>query len=134
MMILFFIYAILGYFLFSSIIDGDVINDNFTNFSNFGTSLIVLLRSITGEDWNIIMFDTVSALGRIVSVIYFTSFRLIGSNVMLNLFVLVILQQFNTYYVPADSVISKFKDNLEHFKQVWKNFSIRYGGLKVKEN
>jgi hypothetical protein len=31
-------------------------------------------------------------------------------------------------------VISKFKDNLEYFKVTWKEFSVRFGGLKIKEN
>lgn len=55
--LVYFIFAILGVFLFGSINSGWVINaDN--NFSDFHHSFELLFRCSTGEDWYKIMFDT----------------------------------------------------------------------------
>ena len=56
-MLIYFIFAVLGTFLFRRITEGIAINDQF-NFSNFGMSLLVVIRMSTGEDWNYIMKDT----------------------------------------------------------------------------
>ena len=54
---------------------------------------------------------------------------------MLNLFVLVILQQFDKYYLPKDNILEKFKNDFENFKETWKEFTLsRYNCLKIKES
>jgi len=73
------------------------------NFSNFGMAMLMLFRMSTGEDWNYVMFDCSreekdgcipgrTCGNKITAMIYFISFILICTDVMLNLFVLVILQ------------------------------------------
>lgn len=57
LMLIFFIFAVLGVFIFGNITEGDVIDD-YTNFKNFGFGMMILLRISTGEDWNRIMYDT----------------------------------------------------------------------------
>ena len=57
-LLIFFVYSILGCFLFSDIIEGKIIN-NTNNFSNFGNSLITLFRVLTGEDWYKVMYDCI---------------------------------------------------------------------------
>ena len=47
LVILFFIYAILGVFLFSDVVGGEAITP-YNNFSNFGFSMLTLLRVSTG--------------------------------------------------------------------------------------
>lgn len=54
--ILFFIFAILGCFLFNNITKG-VIIDGYSNFSTFGNSMLMCIRILTGEQWPQIMFD-----------------------------------------------------------------------------
>ena len=56
--LVFFIYAILGNFLFKDVIAGSII-DGYYNFQNFISALIILFRCSTGEDWWYIMFDTI---------------------------------------------------------------------------
>jgi hypothetical protein len=56
-MLIFFIFAVLGVFIFGTITEGEVI-DTYTNFNNFGFAMMMLLRVSTGEDWNRIMYDT----------------------------------------------------------------------------
>ena len=54
--LVFFIYSILGCFLFRDMTSGDVLNQ-YTNFSNFHNAIILLFRCATGEDWYRVMFD-----------------------------------------------------------------------------
>jgi len=53
--------------------------------------------------------------------------------IMLNLFVLVIIQQFEIYYLDADNVISRFKDEIEKFKVTWTHFTRDHNCLKIKD-
>ena len=53
---------------------------------------------------------------------------------MLNLFVLVIIQQFETYYMAVDNPITKFKKNLEVFMVTWVEFTAtKYRCLRLRE-
>lgn len=59
LILIFFIFAILGVFIFNDVTSGEVIDD-YVNFQNFGNAMIMCLRISTGEDWNVIMFDTMN--------------------------------------------------------------------------
>jgi hypothetical protein len=48
---------------------------------------------------------------------------MISTFIMLNLFILVIIQQFELYYLQEDNVLEKFKENLELFKKTWTKFT-----------
>ena len=73
--------------------------------------------------------------GTMYAPIYFILFILICKYIMLNLFILVILQQFDKYYLPADNIISKFKVDLQKFKDTWKLFTQeKYNCQKIKES
>ena len=43
---------------------------------------------------------------------YFLSFVVLCTLVVLNLFILVILQQFETYYLPENNTLNSFKNDL----------------------
>ena len=53
-MLLLFIFSVIGMSMFSQVIPQTYINDNM-NFSNFSMSIIILIRCATGENWNLIM-------------------------------------------------------------------------------
>lgn len=54
---------------------------------------------------------------------------------MLQLFILVIIQQFDKYYLSQDNRIKTFKDDLEKFFRTWKYFTQKkYRCYKIKEN
>lgn len=55
-LLVFFIYSVLGVFLFSDVYTGNVV-DEYNNFSNFGMAMVLLIRCSTGENWWIVMFD-----------------------------------------------------------------------------
>jgi hypothetical protein len=55
-MLIFFIYSILGSFIFGTVKKGAILDD-YTNFNNFGLAMLTLVRASTGEDWNKMMYD-----------------------------------------------------------------------------
>lgn len=103
---LMFVYAVLGMNLFG---DYETLESLRTgrveNFRNFGSSLMVLLRVITRDEWKRIMIDTMKCeydfdgvaanCTRIfIPAIYFTSFILMGAYFLLSLIIAVILNKF----------------------------------------
>jgi hypothetical protein len=97
----------------------------------------------TGEDWPKIMFDTNNTdgdciegetCGTVIAPLYFISFIVIVSFVMLNLFILVIIQQFDQYYLSDDNVLAKFEKDLYIFKNSWTKFAKSNKCIKVKDN
>jgi voltage-gated sodium channel len=87
--ILFFIYAIVGHHLFR--------NADPAHWSSFPTSLITLFQIITLEGWVNIMEPIVSDLGLIYWV-YFASFIVIGTFIIINLFISVIVRKSEEAY------------------------------------
>jgi hypothetical protein len=145
LMLIFFMFAILGNFMFSDVKYGEVVSE-FKNFTNFDNAFLLLFAISTGEDWNKIMFDCsrTEADGCIVgetcgaaplSYGYFFMMVLICSHVMLNLFILVIIGQFEKYYLPKENMITLFKNDQQSFMRVWKKYTQdRYNCKCIKEN
>lgn len=57
LILIFFMFSIMGNFLFWNIREGDVIDSEYKNFSNIWTSFLLVFALATGEDWNKVMFD-----------------------------------------------------------------------------
>jgi hypothetical protein len=103
--------------------------------------MIILLRISTGEAWPTIMYDTMNLsddcipgvnCGTPLAPLFFIVFVMVCSYVMLNLFVLIILQQFELYYLPDDNILQTFGKDLEDFKVSWLNFSKEHGGIRIR--
>ena len=99
LMLLFFVLAIMGQFMFSEVKSGDIINE-YKNFTVFDQSFLLLFSISTGEDWNIIMYDCSKTkpncidgetCGSEFAPAYFIAVILLNTYVMLNLFILVII-------------------------------------------
>jgi hypothetical protein len=140
--LVFFIYAVLGCYLFGNVSTGDVIS-NFYNFSNFGLAMILCLKIATGEDWNKFMFDCARTstkcaaglgCGNPVAYVYFLSFKLVVSFIMLNLFVLVVLQLFEKYFIETGNMVSKFREDLEIFQENWQSCGPSHSGYMLAQN
>jgi len=98
-------FAILGNFAFGTVIEGEVINDN-KNYVNAMNGFLFLFALSTGEDWNKVMFDCSRRselnggngcteglnCGTNWSFVFHTMLIVICTYVMLNLFILVIIQ------------------------------------------
>ena len=53
---------------------------------------------------------------------------------MLNLFILVIITQFETFYVNEDNPIKKFSKNLDLFMKTWIFYTVsKYRCIKMRE-
>ena len=132
MLLIFFVYAILGVNLFAKVKDGDQLRDRAT-FHNFGSAILILVRISTGEAWPGLMHDsavqppecnrqTGECGDPLVSYIYFVSFVIIETYVILNLFIAVLLDKFND--VVADEVMAQHltDEETDRFFTVWREF------------
>jgi hypothetical protein len=140
--LVYFIFSVLAVFFFKDVSQGIMIDD-YMNFSNFGYSLQMMLRLSTGEDWPTVMYDVSYAAddcipsvncGTPYAPFFFILFVLIQQYIMVDLFVLIILQQFDLYYLPSDNVLDRFKTDLLNFKYCWKKFALEFECFKIRGN
>lgn len=125
-----FIYAILGVFLFSSVSYGKFI-DEFNNFSDFGMACLMLLRISTLGDWPFIMTECAAVSGRTVAALYFSSFMVITVLVILNLFIMVIIQNYEDFEMNPNSSLHIFTKQTRKFNLSWEKFSGFSHGIKI---
>jgi hypothetical protein len=71
--------------------------------------------------------------GSSLAPIFYILFILIITHVMLNLFILVIIQQFEMFYVNDDNPIKVFSDHFTEFHRIWIQETIRFQCKKIKE-
>ncbi|XP_062930030.1 probable voltage-dependent N-type calcium channel subunit alpha-1B isoform X1 [Mobula hypostoma] len=130
---LFFIYAIIGMQVFGNIaLDDDSAINRHNNFRTFLQAVMLLFRSATGEGWQEIMLACLSKspcdprsgidrdeCGSDFAYFYFVSFIFLCSFLMLNLFVAVIMDNFE--YLTRDSSILG-PHHLDEFVRVWADY------------
>ncbi|XP_041654848.1 voltage-dependent L-type calcium channel subunit alpha-1D-like [Cheilinus undulatus] len=133
---LFFIYAVIGMQVFGKIamVDGTQINRN-NNFQTFPQSVLLLFRCATGEAWQEIMLaclpgklcDSESdynpgeerTCGSGFAIIYFITFYMLCAFLIINLFVAVIMDNFD--YLTRDwSILGPH--HLDEFKRIWSEY------------
>ncbi|XP_029455730.1 voltage-dependent L-type calcium channel subunit alpha-1C isoform X4 [Rhinatrema bivittatum] len=135
---LFFIYAVIGMQVFGKIDlnDNTEINRN-NNFQTFPQAVLLLFRCATGEAWQEIMLaclpnkncDPASELGNSTevdnscgssfAVFYFISFYMLCAFLIINLFVAVIMDNFD--YLTRDwSILGPH--HLDEFKRIWAEY------------
>jgi hypothetical protein len=128
------IYAILGQQLFAHVKYGATFNED-ANFRSFGSALLLLLRAATGEDWNALQSDLANTEdcsnnpswddsfprgcgSPVAALIFFVSFTVTVSFVLLNLVVGLLLEAFSN-----EGVGSKLSaEQIEQFSEVWAEF------------
>ncbi|CAG9828455.1 unnamed protein product, partial [Diabrotica balteata] len=135
---LFFIYAVIGMQMFGKIESNDMesssqITRN-NNFGSFFQAVLVLFRSATGEAWQEIMMDcadtpaakchsnlkkVVTTCGSVVAYPFFISFYVLCSFLIINLFVAVIMDNFD--YLTRDwSILGPH--HLDEFIRLWSEY------------
>ncbi|XP_029034340.2 muscle calcium channel subunit alpha-1 isoform X1 [Osmia bicornis bicornis] len=135
---LFFIYAVIGMQVFGKIaIDDDTSIDRNNNFQSFPQAVLVLFRSATGEAWQEIMmdcsaqpgivmcdpnsdeFNNQNGCGSDIAFPYFISFYVLCSFLIINLFVAVIMDNFD--YLTRDwSILGPH--HLDEFIRLWSEY------------
>ncbi|KAJ8412090.1 hypothetical protein AAFF_G00143570 [Aldrovandia affinis] len=133
---LFFIYAVIGMQVFGKIalIDGTQINRN-NNFQTFPQAVLLLFRCATGEAWQEIMLACMYGkrcdpksdylpgeeytCGASFAILYFMSFYMLCAFLIINLFVAVIMDNFD--YLTRDwSILGPH--HLDEFKKIWAEY------------
>uniref|UniRef100_A0A8D3CIH0 Voltage-dependent N-type calcium channel subunit alpha n=1 Tax=Scophthalmus maximus TaxID=52904 RepID=A0A8D3CIH0_SCOMX len=142
---LFFIYAIIGMQVFGNIkLNEDTEINHHNNFRTFLQALMLLFRSATGESWHEIMLSCLShracdersgshgkECGSDFAYFYFVSFFFLCSFLMLNLFVAVIMDNFE--YLTRDSSILG-PHHLDEFIRVWAEYDpAAWGRIKYPD-
>uniref|UniRef100_A0A8D3E996 Voltage-dependent L-type calcium channel subunit alpha n=1 Tax=Scophthalmus maximus TaxID=52904 RepID=A0A8D3E996_SCOMX len=133
---LFFIYAVIGMQIFGKValVDGTQINRN-NNFQTFPQAVLMLFRCATGEGWQEVMMASMygkkcdpksdflpgeeNTCGSNFAVFYFLSFYCLCAFLILNLFVAVIMDNFD--YLTRDwSLLGPH--HLDEFKKIWAEY------------
>eukprot|EP00736_Rhodelphis_marinus_P009837 Rmarinus@m.21844 len=143
LLLLFFLYAVIGVHAFGNVKRTSVLGDH-TNMESFGSALALLFRVTTLQGWPEIMdaygIDTECDPDRpgdvidpsmlccsseepyencgnnILSFMFFVSFVLLGVIVIVNLFVAVVLENFDTMFNTQSLT---YEAQLEHFMRTW---------------
>ena len=95
-----FIYTLLGKRLFQGKLiseDGEIPR---ANFNNFFWSFVTVFQLVTGEKWDVILYNTVGPNGWIY-LAYFISLIIICGYILLNLFIAILIEQFDENIIPS---------------------------------
>ncbi|XP_063905113.1 sodium channel protein 60E isoform X3 [Zophobas morio] len=130
-----FIYAIIGMFLFGHVKQQGALDD-MVNFQTFGRSMHLLFRLITSAGWNDVLESLMieppdcnptfrnQSNGDcgypLLSIIYFTSFIIINYMIVINMYIAIILENFNQAHQEEE--IGIVEDDLEMFYIRWSKY------------
>uniref|UniRef100_A0A3Q1EIG6 Voltage-dependent L-type calcium channel subunit alpha n=1 Tax=Acanthochromis polyacanthus TaxID=80966 RepID=A0A3Q1EIG6_9TELE len=133
---IFFIYAVIGMQTFGKVaVDDDTHINRNCNFQTFFMAVLVLFRCATGEQWQEIMLAALPgrrcdpesdtepgeefSCGSNLSYIYFISFFMLCAYLIINLFIAVIMDNFE--YLTRDWTVLG-THHLDEFKRVWSDY------------
>ncbi|XP_037079041.1 sodium channel protein 60E-like [Pollicipes pollicipes] len=135
-----FIYAIIGIALFANVKHSGVIDD-IMNFETFGNSMILLFRLITSAGWNDVLDPLMAQppdcdpdlraengdylpygnCGQpLFAIIYFVTFIVINFMIVINMYIAVILENFNQAHQEEE--IGIVEEDLEMFYVRWAKY------------
>ncbi|KRX08462.1 hypothetical protein PPERSA_12943 [Pseudocohnilembus persalinus] len=135
-----FLYSVLGMNLFGYVKPTDDGITDKANFSGFFRSFFILFKCSTGESWNLVLRDIVqdqapnnacvnissyedyqehglNGCGSSVGYLYFITFQIIFSMIVLNLFVAVILEGFDKITKDEESTLKPYQ--VQQFVEEW---------------
>lgn len=144
MFLLILFYALTGVILFGNVKFGEHIGRfRQANFKTAPNGMAMLFRIVTGEDWNKIMHDcmvsppycTLAAnywetdCGNFTgSLIFFCSFYVIITYIVLNLLVAIIMENFSLFYSNEEDALLSYAD-IRNFQNTWNMVDIQQRGL-----
>lgn len=101
-----------------------VVNEYY-NFDNFYYAFLLVFRATSGETWPIMMKEfanvDLNVIGPHVSIAYFIGMIFMCAVIMLNLFILVVLQQYDEFHQKEENPLERFGEMLDLFKKSWNN-------------
>ncbi|CAD8208793.1 unnamed protein product [Paramecium pentaurelia] len=126
------VFALFGCQLYGQIDSGQIMDDQI-NFHNIAQAMLTLFKCASGDDWRTIMTDTMhhnpncstdsSYCGSTYNQIYFFLFMLLSNYVFLNLFVLGLIEQFESFFQVQNSIIQTYVENEDRIKTIWCKYS-----------
>ena len=120
----FFVFAIVAMNLFGEAKRDDNLFNEYANFEGFLSSLLLLFQCMTGEDWNSVMYNLKNQ-GYNVAVPFFALFLLTNKYMLLNLFIAIILENFEAALQADPEKVAQ--RNLEDFIREWSNIRKEIG-------
>ena len=132
MFLLMLVYAFAGVILFGCVKFGPELGRH-ANFKTVPNAIVLLMRIVTGEDWNKIMHDCMVVPPRctrggsywesdcgnsMASILNFCSFYIIITYIALNLLVAIIMENFSLFYSNEEDALLSYTD-IRHFQTVW---------------
>ncbi|EGW00834.1 Sodium channel protein type 11 subunit alpha [Cricetulus griseus] len=126
-----FIYAIFGMNCFSKVERGSGIDDIF-NFETFSGSMLCLFQVTTSAGWDSLLSPMLASKADTnsssqdscqqprVAIIYFVSYIIISFLIVVNMYIAVILENFNT--ATEESADPLGEDDFEIFYEIWEKF------------
>ncbi len=144
MFLLIVCYALAGVILFGSVKYGEAVNRQ-ANFRTAINSVSMLFRIVTGEDWNRVLHDCM--LSRpyctkrrnsnywdndcgnwVAAIIYFCSFYVIITYIVLNLLVAIIMENFSLFYSNEEDALLSYAD-IRNFQSTWNIVDVNQRGM-----
>eukprot|EP00095_Tigriopus_kingsejongensis_P008699 maker-scaffold483_size159862-snap-gene-0.43 protein:Tk08699 transcript:maker-scaffold483_size159862-snap-gene-0.43-mRNA-1 annotation:"hypothetical protein L798_10696" len=144
MFLLITVYALAGVILFGSVKYGEAINRQ-ANFRTAWYGMSMLFRTVTGEDWNRVLHDCMLSppycthqagasfwetdCGNVVAaIIYFCSFYVIITYIVLNLLVAIIMENFSLFYSNEEDALLSYAD-IRNFQNTWNIVDVNQRGM-----
>ncbi|TMW57631.1 hypothetical protein Poli38472_003556 [Pythium oligandrum] len=145
LIMIFFIFAIVGRQLFGGVRFGPAMN-HFSNFRNFFSSFVVLFQIMAGDDWHLLMTDCMRVKPFCVerlhpetdewesdcgstggAVLFFATYVMLVVFVFLNLFIAVVLENFRSCYLQDDVCPISLHD-FERYREVFMTYDVDGSG------
>ncbi|XP_056005775.1 sodium leak channel NALCN-like isoform X4 [Ostrea edulis] len=142
MFLLILFYAYLGVILFGTVKHGNNLGRQ-ANFETTPMAIALLFRIVTGEDWNKIMHDCMVAPpfctiegnfwesdcgNASASIVYFFSFYIIITYIVLNLLVAIIMENFSLFYSNEEDALLNYND-IRNFQNTWNIVDVNRKGV-----
>nr|AIW80051.1 voltage-gated sodium channel Nav1.9 variant a [Mus musculus] len=126
-----FIYAIFGMNWFSKVKRGSGIDDIF-NFDTFSGSMLCLFQITTSAGWDALLNPMLESKASCnsssqescqqpqIAIVYFVSYIIISFLIVVNMYIAVILENFNTATEESEDPLGE--DDFEIFYEIWEKF------------
>lgn len=104
--------------------------------------MLNLLRLTAGEDWSDLMYDTMNhskscipgkSCGSSWNFLFFVVFLLVIRLILFNIFVLIVVQQFEENYICSDNPLQHYNADIKTFKEKWVSNTFKQNGLRLNQ-
>jgi hypothetical protein len=142
MFLLMLFYAFAGVILFGCVKHGENLGRH-ANFKTASNAMNVLFRIVTGEDWNKIMHDCMilppfcthgtnywdtDCGNPTAALIFFCTFYVIITYIVLNLLVAIIMENFSLFYSNEEDALLSYSD-IRQFQNTWNLVDVNRKGV-----